>query len=226
MKRQFPCILQGLHVWLALDKSNATTLDSDHGKNKGNINFEHDGFKNITTEYLSNTYGEVKSKEHAEFIVKLSGGDSSLIGNSWSQSLKCFVIDSDGKVSFGSRVYHQEKVDKREITIPLPPECESADEWPKVGSSVEWGHTGKGEVKSLSDGFAWIKLDNKDYTTVYVSSLRKPKTPEHELIEAVTIQLESIIGDNLDNYSSIVNAIASAIVKNKISGFEVTKKPQ
>lgn len=141
-------------------------------------------FKNITTEYLANTYGEVKSKEHAEFIVKLNSGKESSIGESWSDRIKCFIIDGAGKLCFSNNVYSIDKDGKREITIPLPPECESVDEWPKVGDEVTWGTKAvNGEVKGIDNGLAWIKNDHGNYNTVHISDLQKPKTPEQELRE-------------------------------------------
>lgn len=164
-------------VKIFFDHGLSAVIESGHGVKRHESNF-----KNITTKYLANTYGEVKSKEHAEFIKMLAE----------TNKIPCAVVSIDMNYTMfyvidGCLFFCLKEIDivgdYKQITIPLPPDCESVDEWPKVGSSVEWGHTGKGEVKSLSDGFAWVKLDNKDYTTVYVSSLRKPKTPEQELRE-------------------------------------------
>ena len=176
--------------------------------------WNEDKFKNITAEYLANTYGEVKSKEHAHFILELGeGAGYELVGSVSPNRAGVFVFDGENKTLFfmlGGGSLRGGSVLKQ-ITIPLPPECESVDEWPVVGSSVEWGHTGKGEVKSLSDGFAWVKLDNKDYTTVYVSSLRKPKTPEQELRDDLHTHFEK--------YTFVDQAINELTIK-----YSITKK--
>lgn len=182
------------------------------------VKWNEDEFFNITAEYLANTYGEVKSKEHAEFIVKLASNAGFFIACDYSGSIKFFCTNNESLVF--CRAEQNAKRERKLITIPLPPECESVDEWPKVGSIVEWGHTGKGEVKSLSDGFAWIKLDNKDYTTVYVSSLRKPKTPEQELAEKLIEKYK-----HLGKKEQAI-AIAKDIVQNAIDKYNITKKPQ
>lgn len=60
-------------------------------------------------------------------------------------------------------------------------------EWPCVNDDVVWGDlTHKWVVKSISDGFAWIKRDSGEYETVYISSLKKPKTPEEAFRDEVT----------------------------------------
>lgn len=90
----------------------------------------HHSDTNITAEYLANTYGEVKSKEHAEFIVKLAEGygadNYSVI---FLDEAKSFVFDRVGDLKFYkaspselSSVSHLKL-----ITIPLPPECEETE---------------------------------------------------------------------------------------------------
>jgi hypothetical protein len=148
----------------------------------GGFDWDEDSFKNITAEYLANTYGEVKSKEHAEFIVKLC--------NSNGIRLKCesvrsksywFMIIGDGLYFYPSS-FIPEKNECKPITIPLPPECESVDEWPKVGDTVTWGTKAvNGEIKGIDGELAWIRNDNGNHNTVYISELEKPKTPEQEL---------------------------------------------
>lgn len=120
-------------------------------------------FKNITAEYLANTYGEVKSKEHAEFIVKLCENAGI---NVFPQLFDANHFVIKGKLSFHNceRITSSEL---KQITIPLPPECEekiyryegmghkpkhsncvctkcggrccigNCGEWPKVGDDAE-----------------------------------------------------------------------------------------
>ena len=103
-------------------------------------NWNEDKFKNITAEYLANTYGEVKSKEHAEFIVKLAevnGRDNySVI---YLDEAKSFVFDVVGDLKFyKARPSELPSVSHlKQITIPLPPECEEAEENNMVAAKYE-----------------------------------------------------------------------------------------
>ena len=83
------------------DNGSGTTIDkgeSDIAINgKFECGFNEREFKNITAEYLANTYGEVKSKEHAEFIVKLAEVNKIQAVNPWREGLLfCFYYNSDG----------------------------------------------------------------------------------------------------------------------------------
>lgn len=184
MNRQFPCILKGSHIWLAFDNSNATTLDSDHGANKGNVNFEDEAFKNITREYLANTYGKVESKEHAEFVVELAENHGYQLKGSFHEGDdNYFHFVESKKILFFSSGFS----DNKQITIPMPPkevkgirlasdfgvdikECKVANnkvKWPKIGDDVVWdGNEYTGTVKAISDGNAWCKLGNGNYLTI------------------------------------------------------------
>lgn len=111
-------------VEMFFNHGRSMVIESGHGTGR-----HESKFKNITTEYLANTYGEVKSKEHAEFIVKLNSGHNGLVSGSkssiakaWSDKIKYFIIDGTGKLCFSNNVYSIDKAGKREITIPLPPE--------------------------------------------------------------------------------------------------------
>lgn len=204
-------------VFLFFKDSEALVLDPGSSAYFGCVNNICETLcRNITAEYLANKKVKPASDKHQKFIVKLiqvNGLDY------FTSADGCLHITKERN---GNTFY------AKQITIPLPPECESVDEWPKVGSSVEWGHTGKGEVKSLSDGFAWIKLDNKDYTTVYVSSLRKPKTPEQELrdelVEFIDESNQMWVKKDRGNIDSttVFEFISDAL----LSRFEITKKPQ
>lgn len=123
-------------------------------------------FKNITSKYLANTYGEVVSPEHAEFIAELAKVNGFKV---WSfkriDEIKTFTFEN-GELCLLS--FHHEGLDSRklkQITIPIPPRqiqtatpeeefemkqimknagdnlvlgCEDSkcDEWPKVGDEV------------------------------------------------------------------------------------------
>ena len=111
------------------DNGSGTTIDE--GKSDVAINgkfecgFNEREFKNITTEYLANTYGEVKSKEHAEFIklladvnqFRLNGStfDFEVFDGVW------FCFDED-ELYFYDNSEDASDMDEKQITIPLPPE--------------------------------------------------------------------------------------------------------
>ncbi|QDP48215.1 MAG: hypothetical protein Unbinned6437contig1000_69 [Prokaryotic dsDNA virus sp.] len=121
---------------------------------------------NITPEYLANTYGEVQSPEHAEFIIELAKNAGFGVSGLTSRSM-CFEFSGDCNV-----VFYEIPVDifanneeSKQITIPLPPKqiqtatpeeefemkqimknagdnlvlgCEDSkcDKWPKIGDEV------------------------------------------------------------------------------------------
>lgn len=197
-------------------------------------------FKNITAEYLANTYGEVKSKEHAHFIVELGeGAGYELVGSISPNNAGVFVFYGENKALFfmlGGGSLHGGSVLKK-ITIPLPPECERVDEWPKVGDDailtnendyeITHGTEAIGEkVKVMSlfkDGdldMAAIKHDITNYC-FRVDMLQKPKTPEQELRDEL-ISCFGKIGQNgivlIGRYDEVADEF--------LSKYNVTKKPQ
>ena len=132
------------------------------GEFKGEVSSQYDASNtvNITHEYLANTYGEVVSPEHAEFIIELAK-NAGLSVFTPASSVNHFII-KDG-LSF----HNCEKIkstDLEQINIPLPPKqiqtatpeefemkqimknagdnlvlgCEDSkcDEWPCLGDEV------------------------------------------------------------------------------------------
>lgn len=153
------------------------------------------------------TWGVVDSKEHAEHIIKIAkdAGFSLLEG---SDPYGVFFTFSNVSLVF---MYSGEAASWgcAQITIPLPPK---ESEWPQVGDEIEWGSGNIGVIKSLSDEFAWVKRsDNHQYTTIYASRIKKPKTPEEILIEGLHQKI-------LDNNCSDEYLLACDIVQGKIDG--------
>ena len=77
-------------------------------------------FKNITREYLQNTYGKVVSHEHEEFIVELAKSAGFSVFTTAS-SVNYFVI------KVGLSFHSCEEItstELKQITIPLPPKAE------------------------------------------------------------------------------------------------------
>lgn len=167
-----------------------------------------------TKESLQNTWGVVESKEHAEFIIEVAKNEGLKV---WKpkvlkalDEVKTFEINR-GTLCLLSISQGDLCTDGlKKITIPLPPK---AKEWvPEVGDKVCWGLTREGVVKSLSDGFAWIKdSQDKQYKTVYVSSLTKPKSAQDLKIEELHAKLCEFT--TVDNY-----ILACDIVLGNIEG--------
>ncbi len=201
------------------------------------------GATNITREYLKNTWGVVESKEHAEFIIELAenaGFDC--------DDFDCHTFDCDrayfyttlDSLDFVSSQCVASDDGEKQITIPLPPKealknagdnlilgCEDSrcDEWPQVGDEVSWVH-GEiiGIVKCIDGDAAWISTPSGTHTTQKVDRLKKPKTPEEELRDNITEQLEFITDNQLSCDNAHIQLIADAMVKNKIQGVNITKK--
>ena len=79
-------------------------------------------FKNITAEYLANTYGKVESKEHAEFIDELCEVNGIEV-DSWDGREGYFSIDDRG-LYFWFEEEGAMEYGGKQITIPLPQESE------------------------------------------------------------------------------------------------------
>ncbi len=104
--------------------------------------------KNITREYLDDTYGEVGSQEHAEFIVKLArvnGFNCDIIIS--TEKARSFAFYDSGNFYLDERRCYRLSQGKskkhRKITLPLPPKDENmksedvkSEDWPKVGDEV------------------------------------------------------------------------------------------
>ena len=77
-----------------------------------------DQFKNITNEYLQNTYGEVQSPEHAEFIIELAENAGFTMNPKKKRGGSFFFASA--KFGFGGKSFCSAG-DMKKITIPLPP---------------------------------------------------------------------------------------------------------
>ena len=76
-------------------------------------------YTNITREHLSNTWGVVESKEHAEFIIGLAKGcDFDIFGLVNIKSAKSFKFKGGHLLVFKHEIQDTEGL--KQITIPLP----------------------------------------------------------------------------------------------------------
>tara|TARA_R110002049_G_scaffold297332_2_gene486209 strand:- start:2091 stop:2837 length:747 start_codon:yes stop_codon:yes gene_type:complete len=215
--------------------------------NKGILHDVHPAFsknyKNITTEYLSNTYGKVESKEHAEFIAKLCESNGIELFNNYDEGITQFAINR-GELIF---TYVKPVISDhdKQITIPLPPKevkemknngdnlvlgCEESkcEDWPKVGDEVLFP-SGNGilAIKKPGDNGVVIVECNDEgcgrvYKRVSLSALQKPKTPEEELRDDI-IELTL---SHMENKSHPIEANAYYLFSDLLSKYNITKKPQ
>lgn len=186
---------------------------------------------NITHEYLQNTYGEVQSPEHAEFIVELGKNESAIISTAWTKG-KCFNFYTNSSGELHLDFYDKELAsdsEERLITIPPPPKADKKElsEWPQVGDVVCWdGNDYTGTVKAISDGNAWCKLDNGLYYTIQMKRIKKPKTPEEELhdeIKSIIFKkhIEMATSIHVKNSLAVMAGNAVEIILNK---YNITPK--
>ncbi len=179
-------------------------------------------FKNITLEYLSNTWGVVESKEHAEFIVELAelhGFELSCMSN---KTGKFFAFDS------GSIVFIDlESIAKsgcKQITIPLPPKSVKS-EWPQVGNEVEVRHDSgqvlKGELLAITSEYAIIQqLGHEQHLYLSAWKFSKPKTPEEELRdELMLMATQAMRNSDFDTDHNCYYLISGLMKK-----YNITKK--
>ena len=127
MKR-YPYIGKGKHsgaVFLFVGKCEALTVHqgSESRYSTFETDIEEDLCTNITPEYLQNTYGEVVSPEHAEFIIELAESAGFELFCAFSNGHDHFLI-SETELIF---TYGEPVVDSadKQITIPLPPKADS-----------------------------------------------------------------------------------------------------
>jgi len=132
MKREFksPCIIK--------DTTNTVLIMNDgfgyhlHGDFQGEISdreyYIDSDCKNITREYLQNTYGEVESPEHAEFIIELA--ELHGIKRAFTSPMKtinAFAFKGGNLYLYGLGLDELTQLPTRKITIPLPPKTDKQE---------------------------------------------------------------------------------------------------
>lgn len=205
---KYPAILESKsqldkRIMLAFNKNECQCINSEQMSSYCGFDFDvSDRWKNITTEYLSNTWGVVESKEHAEFIKLLAGlhGFTEWKLNDIEDAVSFRF--KDGELCFFSRPIKR-KNGLKQITIPLPPkEClmefegrggdaSKGDEWPKVGDEVLAFdidiHDGRKGVfiGKNKHGAPIVELESGSVILLgFEGKMQKPKTPEQKLFES------------------------------------------
>jgi len=207
--------------------------------------WDNRSFKNITGEYLANTYGKVESKEHAEFIIdlcKVNGIDflDDYEGGVMWFNCKCglldFYIDKNTASNDGEKL----------ITIPLPPKqiqtstseeefemqqimknngdnlvlgCEDSkcEEWPCVGDDVKYGNCKWKVIAKYKHMLMLVTLDDCGFVLAEIKEVKKPKTPAEELREWLQERIGYGIASGFD---------CEAIAHDLLHHLKITKKPQ
>jgi len=210
------------------------------GWNEGN-------FKNITHEYLANTYGEVKSPEHAEFIVELAENAGFELARQSKHLGNFFSFDVKGFCFLDTEIIASQYCKK--ITIPLPPKSEPeiypqenlgeppkhfdcvcnkcggkcctgrCEDFPKIGDEILTASKSKAKVLAKHGGKLWIEYINggKGLNTINAASIQKQKTPEEELRDDI------LDCDNFAITEAKANQLANWLTN---KGYEINKKPQ
>lgn len=110
---------------LVFNEENAIHLEGIHKGIRTHYHIDED-VENITHEYLSNTWGVVESKEHAEFIVEIA----KLYGIrtiKWGEKVTHFNFRiTHGVFSLNLLGFNFSKENLKQITIPLPPKSPSS----------------------------------------------------------------------------------------------------
>lgn len=216
---------ENLLTVLFYQRNSGTTLscgNSDIAEvGKFETGFSEREFKNITLEYLANTYGKIESKEHAEFIVKLAENAGFNVGSYFLPDLFCF---SEYNLFFYESELIANAANGKQICIPSPPKEPEIKEWPQVGAEVLVGGGNPAKVIGLYGAVAWIKYTNSDYAydTVRVDAMYKPKTPEEELRDELMDATINSMSD--DSYDLTHNAYY--LISNLMEKYKITKKPR
>lgn len=241
---KYPYISKSGNVlgYLVLNESNVWLFQNEEW-----ITFNTREFKNDTPEFLANTYGEVKSKEHAHFIVELGeGAGYELVGSVSPNRAGVFVFDGENKTLFfmlGGGSLRGGSVLKQ-ITIPLPPESKDNDslknngdnlmfggadkceEWPCVNDEVLTSD-GNGVVKLLPDSKGYYVVSiNGEYYQYQLYELEKPKTTEQELRDEIINCIHNHNEIWRDNNNEMEVSVYEFVGDALLSKYNITKKPQ
>lgn len=152
--------------------------------------------KNITREYLANTYGKCESQEHADFICKMAENHGFVVESEYEKERAFFNFYEDTLdfwIDEGTAKTENEKL----IHLPLPPkektmkeakptytkEMHERGEYPPIGSKVKLRDgVGVVELGVDSNGFFPV-LTNGKYRLLDIGCVKPIPTIEDELTD-------------------------------------------
>lgn len=175
---------------------------------------------NITPEYLANTYGEVVSPEHAEFIIELAKNAGFRFTTGTTNGFTNWFSFDAGDLTFFKHKEYSART-KKQITIPIPPKTDKQEpsEWPQIGVEVCYKESGnsKGVVLAIDEDIAWVKNSHGGYSILEIKSLVKLKTPEEELRDHIV---------HLIDDSKRIGVNSCVLALHLMSELDIKKKPQ
>ena len=127
-----------------------------------------------TKEELQNTYGEVQSLEHAEYIAELCESNGIELFNFYSDDVTHFMI-KHGQVRFTRGGLRPKHSNCKLITIPLPPK-ESVIEWKEGAVCFSGGESHSPSRAGFvvdSRGFETSFLDIMDYRDFQLNTIKQ-----------------------------------------------------
>lgn len=196
-----------------------TTLHCDSSditeKHKYETGFNEREFKNITADYLRNTYGKLESKEHAEFIVKLAEGAGFKVGLNYEGGKSYFNFYDETIVDFWNDEVTSSANGEKLITIPLPPKEilmpdfnvdtpvqktktpkeENMSNLDLIPSNLNSEHENWGDYYVSKGSWLWQRLEQLNSRTGCMSY----DTPEKGIIRDIWNQLNTDIKTNKEN---------------------------
>ena len=219
-------------------------IDSTNSEYKGFVDWLNEStVVDLTKETLQNTYGEVLSPEHAEFIIELCEVNGIEVFNGFDIGITNFAIVKN-EVIFTYGKPSVSEHDKK-ITIPLPPkpeasageltteeetelkslcmvsalnnEIENQKTWPQVGDKVTvFGRQGVLVLPADANGM-YVVESNGRYFIPKLSDMTKPKSKQDLLIEE--LQSKLVNNNAVDNY-----ILACDIINGDIDGLSYNVK--
>ena len=249
----YPAIYKAVHnnEYLYADNDNYYSYEREAWNKSGNCD-DHENDINITREYLANTYGKVKSKEHAEFIfelAKLHGFD--VVGS--TNNAKSFEFSGDSALvlyEIPTDIFANNE-ESRLITIPLPPKqiqtatseeefemqqimknngdnlvlgCDDSncEEWPCANDEVEYIGCKWKVAAKYKHMLMLVTPDDCSFAVAEIKEVKKPKTPEEELRD----ELDECISDFQCQYHEREDIEYERLAGYILSKYNITKKPQ
>lgn len=179
-ERKYPYIAKGSmgQIFLVHKARYGIHLEGVY-KGEAVVEFSEIATKDITKEYLKNTYGKVESEAHREMLIKLAenaGFGIDMAKLDWFCFLRGFLY-------FFSSEEIASNAGEKLITLPLPPE-KTSDDWLQVGDEVTWGLAVNWKVIAIHGDEAWLE-HNSQTLVKKISDLQKPKSDEDKLRDEV-----------------------------------------